>query len=59
MPRILACTDGSIYANSVYDHAAWAAERLGGASVQVLHVLDRAAGAAPADRSGAIGFDAS
>ncbi len=59
MPRVLACTDGSIYADSVYDHAAWAAERLGGASVQVLHVLDRAAAAAPADRSGAIGFDAS
>jgi nucleotide-binding universal stress UspA family protein len=59
MPRVLACTDGSIYADSVYGHAAWAAERLGGASVQVLHVLDRAAAAAPADRSGAIGFDAS
>ena len=60
MPRVLACTDGSIYATSVYDHAAWAAERLGGASVQVLHVLDRAAAAAtPADRSGTIGFDAS
>ena len=59
MPRVLACTDGSIYATSVYDHAAWAAERLGGASVQVLHVLDRAAAATPADRSGTIGFDAS
>ena len=60
MPRILACTDGSIYADSVYDHAAWAAERLGGASVQVLHVRDRAAATGtPADRSGAIGFDAS
>ncbi len=59
MPRVLACTDGSIYATSVYDHAAWAAERLGGASVQVLHVLDRAAAETPADRSGAIGFDAS
>jgi nucleotide-binding universal stress UspA family protein len=59
MPRILACTDGSIYANSVYDHAAWAAQRLGGASVQVLHVLDRLATDAPANRSGAIGFNAS
>jgi nucleotide-binding universal stress UspA family protein len=59
MPRILACTDGSIYAGSVYDHAAWAAQRLGGASVQVLHVLDRTATEIPADRSGAIGFDAS
>jgi nucleotide-binding universal stress UspA family protein len=59
MPRILACTDGSIYATSVYDHAAWAAERLGGAAVQVLHVLDRTAEGTPADRSGAIGFGAS
>ena len=33
MPRVLACTDGSISADSVYGHAAWAAERLGGASV--------------------------
>jgi nucleotide-binding universal stress UspA family protein len=39
MPRILACTDGSLYAASVYDHAAWAARGLG-ASVEVLHVLD-------------------
>jgi nucleotide-binding universal stress UspA family protein len=59
MPRILACTDGSIYAASIYDHAAWAAERLGGVAVQVLHVLDRAAAGTPADHSGAIGFDAS
>jgi hypothetical protein len=28
MPTILACTDGSIYAASVYQHAAWAAHRL-------------------------------
>lgn len=59
MSRILACTDGSIYANSVYDHAAWAARQMGGASVRLLHVLDRGAAEAPADRSGAIGFDAS
>lgn len=59
MPRILACTDGSIYSASVYDHAAWAAERLGGAAVQVLHVLDRGAAGTPADHSGTIGFDAS
>ncbi len=59
MRRVLACADGSIYAASVYDHAACAAERLGGVSVQVPHVLDPAAGRAPADRSGAIGSDAS
>jgi nucleotide-binding universal stress UspA family protein len=58
MARILTCTDGSIYAGSVYDHAAWAAQRLGGAAVQVLHVLDRGL-EAPADRSGTLGFDAS
>lgn len=39
MPTILACTDGSIYATSVYDHAAWAAKKLS-ASVHVLHMLD-------------------
>ncbi|WP_137181174.1 universal stress protein [Roseomonas sp. AR75] len=59
MSRILACTDGSVYAASIYDHAAWAAQRLGGATVQVLHVLDRAVSGPPADHSGAIGFDAS
>ncbi|MCB4824232.1 universal stress protein [Roseicella aerolata] len=59
MPGILACTDGSIYADSVYDHAAWAAQQLGGAVVQVLHVLDRATAETPADRSGTLGFDAS
>ncbi len=37
--RILVCTDGSSYARSVYDHAAWAAERLN-LGLQVLHVMD-------------------
>jgi nucleotide-binding universal stress UspA family protein len=57
MARILACTDGSIYAESILDHAAWASARMGGASVRVLHVLDRANDAAPADRSGMLGVD--
>jgi nucleotide-binding universal stress UspA family protein len=57
MARILACTDGSIYAESILDHAAWAAGRMGGASIRVLHVLDRAAAAAPVDYSGALGVD--
>lgn len=58
MPRILACTDGSIYAPSVYDHAAWAATRLG-AGVDVLHVIDHhRETAAVADYSGNIGVDA-
>ena len=43
MPRILACTDGSIYAASVYDHAAWAALRIG-AQVDIVHVLGRRQG---------------
>lgn len=38
--NILACTDGSTYAASVYDHAAWASRQLEGASVHVLHLLD-------------------
>lgn len=39
MTHILACTDGSIYADSVYDHTAWAAKRID-ASIEVLHVID-------------------
>jgi nucleotide-binding universal stress UspA family protein len=59
MTKILACTDGSIYAPSIYGHAAWAAARLG-AAVEVLHMLDRHPGAVTAtDLSGTIGFDAS
>lgn len=38
--NILACTDGSIYSNSVYDHAAWASSQMGGASIHVLHMLN-------------------
>ncbi|MBU8543659.1 MULTISPECIES: universal stress protein [Roseomonadaceae] len=59
MARILACTDGSIYAESILDHAAWASARMGGAAVRVLHVLDRAAADLPVDRSGALGVNAS
>ena len=39
MPTILTCTDGSIYASSVYKHTAWAATKMS-ASVHVLHMLD-------------------
>ncbi len=39
MARILTCTDGSVYAHSVYHYAAWAATQLG-AEVKVLHMLD-------------------
>jgi nucleotide-binding universal stress UspA family protein len=59
MPTILACTDGSIYASSIYGNAAWAAGRLG-AGVEVLHVSDhRHDRARGVDFSGAIGVDAS
>lgn len=58
MPKILACTDGSPYSISVYDHAAWAAARIP-ASVEVLHVLDHhRERASMADMSGNIGPDA-
>lgn len=40
MTHLIALVDGSIYAKSVCDHAAWAASRTG-ASVELLHVLGR------------------
>ncbi len=59
MPTILACTDGSTYAPSLYQHTAWAAQRLA-AGVEVLHVLDHHRERAPGvDFSGSIGMDAS
>lgn len=58
MTRILACIDPSIYATSVVDHAAWAAERLE-AEIEVLHVIQRKdAVAARNDLSGAVGLGA-
>ncbi len=39
MNKILACTDASLYAASVYRYAAWAAHRVA-ASVHVLHMLE-------------------
>jgi nucleotide-binding universal stress UspA family protein len=57
MQTILACTDGSAYAASVYDHSAWAARRTG-AAIQVLHMLDpHRERAELVDLSGAIGPD--
>lgn len=58
MSTILACTDGSAYAPSIYDHSAWAARRLG-ADVHVLHMLEHPPAAAPSDASGIIGIDTS
>jgi len=40
MSNILACTDGSLYSNSVYDHAAWASRQMDSASIHVLHMLN-------------------
>jgi len=57
MQRILTCTDGSVYAPSIYDHTAWAAGRLK-ASVHLLHMLDAHRERAEiADFSGNIGPD--
>jgi len=57
MSTILTCTDGSLYAPSIYQHTAWAAER-SGASIHVLHVIERDTSRARKDFSGSIGFDA-
>jgi nucleotide-binding universal stress UspA family protein len=58
MTTILSCTDGSVYAPSIYDHTGWAAGRLG-AEVHVLHMLEHPEKPAPNDISGTIGMDAS
>ena len=39
MPRVLTCTDGSVYAHSVYHYSAWAAKQLAD-GIHVLHMLD-------------------
>lgn len=57
MTRVLACIDASTYGASVCDHAAWAARHLR-TGVELLHVLDRAPDAVPADLSGSIGLGA-
>lgn len=58
MKQILTCTDGSVCAQSVYDHSAWAAKRTG-AQVHVLHMIDHhREKAAIADASGTIGPNA-
>lgn len=59
MANILACTDGSLYAPSIYDHAAWAAKQMDNASVHVLHMLNpHHENPVKTDYSGSIGFDA-
>jgi nucleotide-binding universal stress UspA family protein len=56
--RVIACVDQSAYADTVTDHAAWAALQMG-APLELLHVIDRHPETAQSsDRSGAIGPDA-
>jgi nucleotide-binding universal stress UspA family protein len=57
MSTILTCTDGSLYSPSIYQHAAWAAARIG-AAIHVLHVIERDELRDARDLSGSIGFDA-
>lgn len=58
MPNILACTDGSQYSHSVYDHAAWASRQMSGASIHVIHMLNpHHETPATANYSGCIGRD--
>jgi len=58
MPNLIALVDGSIYARSVCDHAAWIAGRTG-QPVELLHVLGRRETASvPADLSGSIALGA-
>ncbi len=56
MSKIIALVDGSIYSQSVCDHAAWIATRKGSA-VEVLHILGRNE-AAQSNLSGNIGLGA-
>lgn len=51
MTKILACIDGSVYSDSVADHAAWAAKELN-ASVALLHTLGEHANHSAIDLSG-------
>lgn len=56
--KVLACVDGSRFAEAVADAAAWAARRLA-APLEFLHVIDRHPPLQPGqDHSGAIGLDA-
>ncbi len=56
MSKIIALVDGSVYSQSVCDHAAWVA-KCKGSSVEVLHILGRNE-AAQSNLSGNIGLGA-
>lgn len=54
MSKIIALVDGSLYSESVLDHAAWVATTIG-ASVDVVHVIGRRdVGSTPANLSGSL-----
>jgi nucleotide-binding universal stress UspA family protein len=55
--KIVALVDGSLYAASVCEHAAWIAKRTG-APVELVHVLGRREVPAKTDHSGAIALGA-
>jgi len=57
MSSIIACTDGSEYSTSVYQHASWIASRTG-STILALHVIERSEVPVAQDLSGSIGFDA-
>lgn len=58
LTKLMALIDGSIYAQSVCDHAAWVATR-GPMAVEVFHVLGRRdVASAPVNLSGSIGLGA-
>ncbi len=57
-PKLIAAVDGSVYSQSVCDHAAWLAQRIQ-ASIELVHVLGRRHGSSePANLSGSIGLGA-
>ncbi|QFR34686.1 universal stress protein [Ancylobacter sp. TS-1] len=57
MTKIISLIDGSAYARSVCEHAAWVATRIG-ASVEVLHMLGRrSTSSVPADYTGNLEAD--
>lgn len=55
--KIIALIDGSVYSQSLCEHAAWVASRSGW-SVELLHILGRREGAEKGDYSGSIALGA-
>ena len=58
MAKILVCIDGSVYADNLCTHAAWAAKNIN-AEIDLLHVLRRPSDyEAPTDHTGLMGLEA-